>query len=287
MSLQPKGFLFHHIARKGRGGGVGLLYKKPFRLKKVALKQFKSFEALGMLVRSSPTNILLFVIYRPPPSNRNSLSNKIFFDEFALFLKQFSTNPSSLLIVGDFNFHVDDPTNTAAKQFLDLLEIFDLKQFVDQPTYQDKHVLDLVITRSSDQIVRDISVCDPAISDHCAILSDVCIKKPPPVTVVTHCRKLRGIDMEKFNADIANSSLLILPASDLNDSVQQYDRVLSSVLDSHAPCAERVVTIRPLALWYTPEIKSWKDKDAVSWSDDGVNLVLPLIVNFTWNSVMW
>ena len=93
--LTPKGFLFHHIARKGRGGGVGLLYKKPLRLKKVALKQFKSFEALGMLVRSSPTNILLFVIYRPPPSNRNSLSNNIFFDEFALFLEQFSTNKTN------------------------------------------------------------------------------------------------------------------------------------------------------------------------------------------------
>ena len=66
--------------------------------------------------------------------------------------------------------------------------------------------------------------------------------------------------MEKFNADIANSSLLISPASDLNDLVQQYDSVLSSVLDSHAPCAEHVVTIRPLALWYTPEIKAGKTK---------------------------
>jgi hypothetical protein len=82
-------------------------------------------------------------------------------------LEQFSTSPSSLLIVGDFNFHVDDPTNSTASQFLDLLEIFDLKQFVDQPTYQDKHVLDLIITRSSDHIVRDVSVCGPAISDQC------------------------------------------------------------------------------------------------------------------------
>ena len=49
--------------------------------------------------------------------------------------------------------------------------------------------------------------------------------------------------MEKFNADIANSSLLISPASDLNDLVQQYDRVLSSVLDSHAPCADLISMI--------------------------------------------
>ena len=54
------------------------------------------------------------------------------------FLEKFSTNPTSLLIVGDFNFYVDDPTDTAAKQFLNLLEIFYLKQFVNQPIYQDR-----------------------------------------------------------------------------------------------------------------------------------------------------
>ena len=47
--------------------------------------------------------------------------------------------------------------------------------------------------------------------------------------------------MANFNADYCQ---LISPASDLNDLVKQYDSVLSSVLDSHAPCAERVVTIR-------------------------------------------
>ena len=132
---------YYHIARKARGGRVGLLYKKSLHLKKVALKQL-SFETLGMLVSFSPTNILVFVVYRPLPSNRNKLSNKIFFEEFALYLEQFSTSLSSLLIVGDFNFHVDDHTNKASKKFHALLGMFDLKQFVDQPTYNDKHVIE-------------------------------------------------------------------------------------------------------------------------------------------------
>ena len=92
--------------------------------------------------------------------------------------------------------------------------------------------------------------------------------------------------MEKLNADITNSSLLILPGGDLNDLVQQYDSVLSSVLDSHAPCAERVVTIRLLALWYTPEIKAGTTKRRKlerRWRQSH----LTIVVNFTWNSVMW
>ena len=42
------------------------------------------------------------------------------------------------------------------------------------------------------------------------------------------------LSLGTLNADIANSSLLNSPASDLNDLVQQYDSVLSSVLNSQS-----------------------------------------------------
>ena len=79
------------------------------------------------------SDILLFVVYRLP-SKRNKLSRTNFFDEFSIFLEQFVTHRSHHLM-GDFNFHVDDLSNSAAEQFLDTLEMFDLCQFVDQPTY--------------------------------------------------------------------------------------------------------------------------------------------------------
>ena len=82
----------------------------------------------------------------------------------------------------------------------------------------------------------------------------MCVKQPPLVRVTTRC--LKGIDMGSFIGEIRRSSLLITPAVDLSDLVQQYDSVLSSVLDSHTPCIERVVTKHPLAPWYTPDIKA-------------------------------
>jgi hypothetical protein len=69
-----------------------------------------------------------------------------------------------------------------------------------------------------------------------AILTDVRIQKPPPVRVITRCRKLKAIDMHCFNEDIVKSSLLTAPASDLTELVQQYDSVLASVLDV-CPCS--------------------------------------------------
>ena len=45
---------------------------------------------------------------------------------------------------------------------------------------------------------------------------------------------------------------------DLSELCEQYDSVLSSILDKHAPLRKRVITIRPLPRWYSEEIKRQK-----------------------------
>ena len=51
-------------------------------------------------------------------------------NEFSSLLESYITKTGSLVIAGDFNFHVDDTTDTAAANFLSLLESFDLQQHV-------------------------------------------------------------------------------------------------------------------------------------------------------------
>lgn len=176
--LSPKGYIFQHVARKGRGGGIGILFKKALKPVKISLKnKFKSFEVMGMSLHSSPERILLFVIYRPPPSGCNELTNNMFFDEFSTFLEEVSSQSGSLLLVGGFNFHIEDTSNSNALKFLNILDCFNLQQHVDNPTYNDKHILDLVITRKNDQIVDNFSISDPAISDHSAVFCDLHLKR--------------------------------------------------------------------------------------------------------------
>ena len=50
------------------------------------------------------------------------------------------------------------------------------------------------------------------------------------------------------------------PSSDLDHLVQQYDTLLRSIMDKHAPVKRRVVTIRPAAPWYTNEVSVEKRK---------------------------
>ena len=72
-------------------------------------------------------------------------------NEFSSLLESYITKTGSLVIAGDFNFHIDDTTDTAAANFLSLLESFDL-QHVRSCTHRGGHTLDLVITRDAEYI---------------------------------------------------------------------------------------------------------------------------------------
>ena len=67
-------------------------------------------------------------MYRPPPSKANRLSSALFFKEFSILAEQLAVASGNLLIVGDFNFHVDNLGNSEAIKFTSILESFNLKQ---------------------------------------------------------------------------------------------------------------------------------------------------------------
>ena len=147
-----------------------------------------------------------------------------------------------------------------AKRFTDILESFDLKQRVCAGTHRNGHTLDLLINKSDDNMLNNIKVYDPNISDHLAVMCDVSIRKPQFRKEVIFYRKLRSLDMESFLSDVADCPLVIDPSSDLDHLVQQYDTLLRSIMDKHAPVKRRVVTIRPAAPWYTNEVSVEKRK---------------------------
>ena len=164
------------------------------------------------------------------------------------------------MITGDFNFHLDNPSDRAATRFRVLLDVFDLKQHVKDSTHKSGHILDLVITRSGDQLVRNVRVSDPVISDHCAVRWETsCLKKPGLERKSVCFQKLRSIDRDQFVQDLRDSSLMnhqdFRDVSALSDC---YDNTLRSLLNQYAPVKERIITIRPAAPWYSDNIKQEK-----------------------------
>ena len=63
------------------------------------------------------------------------------------------------------------------------------------PPTKNGHTLDLVMTRVGEESVRNVRQSDPAISDHCAVYSEVlCLIKPSFERRTITYRNLRSLD---------------------------------------------------------------------------------------------
>ena len=71
-------------------------------------------------------------------------------------------------------------------------------------------------------------------------------------------RKLKDINLSQFKQDIATSSLVTAPKSAIEDLVDQYNNVLTDILDKHAPIKTKLKTARPITPWYNEEIRKAK-----------------------------
>ena len=58
--------------------GVGLLFKKNLKIKKLQTRIFRSFELMEVLLHTSSLTTRIVVVYRPPPSSINGLTSSLF-----------------------------------------------------------------------------------------------------------------------------------------------------------------------------------------------------------------
>jgi len=106
------------------------------------------------------------VIYRPPPSAKNGLSQKLFIDEISDFIEKRAAETSNLCIVGDFNIHIDNKNDLHTKSFLSILHDFGLTQHINQLTHNKGHTFDLVIGKANNDFIVIKQVHENLMSDH-------------------------------------------------------------------------------------------------------------------------
>ena len=75
-----------------------------------------------------------------------------------------------MLIVGDFNFLFDCPTNSSTARITDMLQSFRFSQEVSVPTLRCGHTLDRVVQREEDALLRSVSVRHSLSSDHLPVM---------------------------------------------------------------------------------------------------------------------
>ena len=259
----PDGYKIEQLPRNyADGGGVALVYRRCFKVKKDVQTIHRSFELINMHIASAYNhNLRLVVIYRAPPSPENGFTVRMFLDEFSSFLEGLVLTTSALLVAGDFNFHIDEPNDCDARRFLQVLNSFDLIQHVSEATHKKGHILDLIITRTHERLVGRCTVDNPFVSDHLAVHSLLDLAKIPLERKRISYRKIRDIDFSEFCGQLEDTRLVRDAASfTLGELVFEYNTTLKSLLDRHAPLKTKTITLRPTALWYTEELRSEKKK---------------------------
>ncbi len=159
--LTPNGYYLKSNPRHGRGGGgIAIIYKSTISPKLVTYFEETSFECAEWLVPLSLDTVRLIIVYRPPYSTAHPITEKTFFTEFSKHLETWVLSSGSLLIMGDFNIHVEDPKDCHGKRLLNMFASCGLMQHVVGPTHKDGGTLDLVVTRDNDTLLSGVPNVD-------------------------------------------------------------------------------------------------------------------------------
>jgi exonuclease III len=256
---QPRCCYNAHSSKAISGGGLGFLVRDLLSPDVLHLPAFTSFEAFAISVKSRGSKLVLYNIYRPPDSSSYSTPFSTFLSEFSSFLSSAATAPDNFVITGDFNIHVNHPSDTHSSQFLTLLESFNLSQYVSVSTHISNNTLDLVIAPCSSNILSSVTVSPVSPSDHYMVMSSVNFQPPPPRPAILRTfRRIKSIDVNNFCNDIANSVLISDPPTTLPELISCYNTTLSNILDKHAPVVSKLTTSEKSNPWYTTELRVLK-----------------------------
>ena len=121
-------------------------------------------------------------------------------------------------------------------------------------THKSGHLLDYII--SDNQLVSSVLVSD-FISDHCALHATIaCTRDHPSRKKITY-KCLKNINFDELSNDLSNIDFKI-KYNDVYLVVDNYNKTLSSLLDSHAPLKTDYVISRILQPRMSEEIISVK-----------------------------
>ncbi len=182
----------------------------------------------------SPMMFVLATVYRPPGHHTE------FIKEFGDFLSELVLAADKVLIVGDFNIHVDNEKDALGTAFIDILNSIKVRQHVSGPTHCRNHTLDLILSHGIDVNGVEVLQQSDDISDLYLVLCKLHIAKAVNSTpsykygrtitsTTKDCFVSKLPDLCKF-LGISNS------ADKLDDDVTEtMDSLFFSTLDKVAP----------------------------------------------------
>ena len=170
-------------------------------------------------------------MYHPPTKYLVNDSNVIFITEFLDFMGELQLSSKNIVILGDFNLHVNDKSGMLMpNNFIDMVEASGMKQWINFPTHKQGNTLDLIITELAAEVQIKNVYCEPYISDYCIITCTCNIPKTKMVTKQIKYRDFNKVNMIAMIEDM-NLDSINLVSENLEELMSEFGKSL----EKHAP----------------------------------------------------
>ena len=214
----------------------------------IAAKHFKYFEhTIVRLFLANKERMILISIYRilfaPIP---------LFLEELSDLLDKYALSKESFTIAGDLNLHMESNC-PYAKQLSELLDVYNLKQHIHEPTHIKGNILDLVITENRDNYFQDATISRHDVSDHFLVSFRLATKLASCSSKEIRYRSIKKVDMDQFNKMVATKLDALPVTKDLKAKVRSYNTALRQLVDEVAPVKSKVIKLVPNAPWFDEE----------------------------------
>ena len=278
--IKPPGYYFRSFPRIDRGGGgIALLMKTAYlpQVESVNELSFASFQAISIILKLANRKVSLACVYKPPKSKKYTFTDSEFLVDFKNFINGLYMSTADCIILGDFNIHYDNQTNTLTKKVNKVFREHDLKQYVNGPTQTFGHTIDWVIAPESNSFIQSVHATDKMLSDHHLITCETVFEKQKSLKTTVTSRDLKSIDLFAFQTDLKNMF------SNVVDDCLKFNDACRQVIDLHAPVKTRTVTERIPSPWFSleqKEVKQERRRAERKWRDTGLYIHKTIFMYF-------
>ena len=258
----PKTYSLLHAPRPPgvwtRGGGVAVIYSSALsNIRQVSVDlDISSFEFMEVAININQQIVRIATVYRPGHPG----TDRTFMNEFNSFMETFSSKNGKLLICGDFNYWVDDPTHKPySSEFVGLFDLNNFSNYVSGPTHVSGHTLDLVLSPSDSDYLTNVDIVpvDPAISDHALVIFLLDFPRPPSYTKTIKFRNYRNIDQTRIETEIYLSlNEIDVSALSADHMVEMHRDFFLSTSAYHFPEVVKNIVVRDDFPWYDSSVVS-------------------------------
>ncbi|ESO02329.1 hypothetical protein HELRODRAFT_161584 [Helobdella robusta] len=131
----------------------------------------------------------------------------VFFNELISVLEHIIMMNSNIILMGDFNVHVERMDDPHTIRLLEIFDMFDLVNHVKGKTHSHGGTLDLIVSSRS-FFVAEISIHPSEVySDHGCIVAKITIPRPCGNFVKKLARSWKDLDEDQFKESILKSAI--------------------------------------------------------------------------------